>query len=153
MVNLPQRKNIRLRNYDYSSNGFYFVTICSHQGKLHLLSYQNLITEVIHSLPTKFSGVDIDYYILMPDHLHIIFILNESKVTLGEVVRFFKASVTKRGKKKLWQRNYYEHIIRNEKTLNKIREYIKNNPLAKKIDFEEIYEKNGFNKLNPYKKM
>lgn len=77
----------------------------------------------------------------MPTHIHTIFILNNVKKTLGEIIRMFKALVTKEtGLTNFWQRNYYEHVIRNEKALLKIREYIQNNPLAEKLKFDQFYK-------------
>jgi REP element-mobilizing transposase RayT len=58
---------------------------------------------------------------------------------LGELIRRFKARVSKESGCKVWQPNYYEHIIRNEKALQKIREYVQNNPIVGKIDFEQFY--------------
>lgn len=77
----------------------------------------------------------------MDDHLHAILILNGSEKTVSELVRQFKALVTLKIKSKdIWQKGFYEHVIRNEKALAKIREYIHNNPLAEKIKFEQFYE-------------
>ena len=87
----------------------------------------------------------------MPDHLHMIFVFSEIKKDLPEIVRTFKALVTRNIKIKFWQRNYYEHVIRNEDALLKIREYIQNNPLIEKIRFEEFY-KDGSDKSDPYRK-
>ena len=87
----------------------------------------------------------------MPTHLHMIFVFKETKKDLPEIVRTFKALVTRNTRLKFWQRNYYEHVIRDEKALNKIRKYIQNNPLAEKIEFENFY-KDGSDKSDPYKK-
>ena len=87
----------------------------------------------------------------MPDHLHMIFVFNEIKKDLSEIIRTFKALVTKNTRIKFWQRNYYEHVIRNEDALLKIREYIQNNPLVESIKFKEFY-KNGSDESDPYRK-
>jgi REP element-mobilizing transposase RayT len=138
---LPKRKNIRLKGYDYSSDGYYFVTICTHNKKPIIDKTNKSIEGTLRELPERFSGVSIDYYVIMPSHLHIIFVLQESKIPLWEVIRTFKALVSKRtGVKDFWQRGYYEHVIRNEKALFKIRAYIQNNPLAEKLKFEQFYE-------------
>ena len=81
----------------------------------------------------------------------MIFVFKETKKDLPEIVRTFKALVTRNTRLKFWQRNYYEHVIRDEKALNKIRKYIQNNPLAEKIEFENFY-KDGSDKSDPYKK-
>ena len=147
---LPKRKNIRLKSYDYKSNGYYFVTICTHKGKPNIRLYREVVERILLSLPERFSGVRIDWYTLMPTHLHVIVIFYGMKEGLPEVVRTFKALVTRNTGVKFWQRNYYEHVIRNEAALLKIREYIKNNPLAERIRFEEFYE-SGSDKSDPYK--
>ncbi len=81
----------------------------------------------------------------------MIFIFNETKKDLSEIIRTFKALVTRNTRMKFWQRNYYEHVIRNENALLKIREYIQNNPLAENIKFEEFY-KDGSDESDPYRK-
>lgn len=132
-------KSIRLRHYDYSRDGYYFVTICTNYQRPYLSELRDNIRENIQNL-NEIDGVEIDYFIVMPTHIHIIVILRECKLTLGEIVRRFKASSSRKAGFKLWQPNYYEHVIRNEKTLLKIREYIQNNPLKQSIDFEQIYK-------------
>ena len=85
------------------------------------------------------KGVSLDQFVVMPDHLHMIIILDECDLRLGEIVRRFKAKVSKQVTEKIWQPNYYEPVIRDEKALNKIRNYILNNPLVAEIDFEQFY--------------
>ncbi len=148
---LPKRKEIRLKNYDYKSNGYYFITICTYRGKPYIKKYEEMIDKILLSLPERFSGLKIDWYILMPTHLHMIFVFNETKKYLSEIIRTFKALVTRNTKMKFWQRNYYEHVIRNENALLKIREYIQNNPLVERIKLEEFY-KDGSDESDPYKK-
>ena len=146
---LPKRKEIRLKSYDYSSDGYYFVTICTHRWKPNIRRYREAVKRILLSLPERFSGLKIDWYVLMPTHLHVIFVFDGMKEGLPEVVRIFKALVTRNAGVKFWQRNYYEHVIRNENALFKIREYIENNPLAERIRFEEFYE-SGSDKSDPY---
>jgi len=85
------------------------------------------------------SGVLVDYYVIMSNHVHIIIKLENCSFKLGEVVRRFKATASKKVGTKLWQPNYYEHVIRNEDALHKIRQYIMDNPEKEKIKFEEFY--------------
>ena len=101
--------------------------------KHNIARYRELTEKILHHLPKIFSGLSIDYFVLMPSHLHIIFVFQNVRdrfarpVSLGEVVRTYKALVTKETKiKNFWQRNYYEHVIRNEEALLKIRGYIQN---------------------------
>ena len=94
----------------------------------------------LNDLIDKTPGLSLDYFVIMPNHVHIIFILKQCLLPLGEVVRRFKAKVSHKFKMFIWQPNYYEHVIRNEKALNRIREYVVNNPQAEEIDFEQFYK-------------
>jgi putative transposase len=154
MNNLPKRKEIRLKDYDYSSNGYYFVTICTNNKQPFIKKHRKEIERTLLSLPVKFPGLTLDYYCLMSTHLHIILILDKVKVTLSQIVRAFKALITKITREKsLWQRNYYEHVIRTEQALSKIREYIQNNPLAERIKFEQFYETGSMSRSHGLQKM
>ena len=132
-------KNVRLKHYDYSRNGYYFVTVCTNYRRPHLAKLNSEINSAVQKL-NEIEGVKVDYYAILPSHVHLILILNECEVHLGEIVRRFKASTSKETGMKLWQPNYYEHVIRNEQALFKIREYIINNPLKERIQFEQFYE-------------
>ncbi|OGU58116.1 MAG: hypothetical protein A2X64_05615 [Ignavibacteria bacterium GWF2_33_9] len=157
------RKSIRLKEYDYSRGGYYFVTICTSklmnlfgeivEGEIKLNEAGTIVEKCIKDMQVHFPSVSIDYYCIMPNHLHLIIILNEAlsvgvqnfeplqnqfqtiiPYSLGSVVKGLKIGVTKwfRQKspnQKVWQRNYYEHVIRNDKDLYEIRKYIQNNPL------------------------
>lgn len=131
-------KNIRLKKYDYSSNGSYFITLCTYYKQQYLVSHKELIEKEIKQL-NMFKGVCVDCYCIMPNHLHIILDFCNCSFILGEIIRKFKASTSRQAHIKLWQPNYYEHIIRNEKALFKIREYIQNNPLDEKFDLKKFY--------------
>jgi putative transposase len=134
------RKSVRLRNYNYASNGFYFVTICTTMRKPLLDIYKCRAEEILLSLPERFRGVQIDYYKFGKDHLHIIFIFDNADVKLSQVVRTYKALVTKTIRyKNFWEWNYYEHVIRNEKALYNIRKYIDEHSLKEEINWKEIY--------------
>lgn len=164
MKKLPFRKNIRLKHYDYKQDGYYFVTVVT-RNKLPLLkNFRKEIEEYIKlKLPKFIHGLTIDYFVVMDNHIHIIFILENCNKVLGQIVRAMKYGITKiiaaglpscnnnvavrlpshnvaTVIKAIWQWNYFEHIIRNEKALSKIREYIQNNPDALKIRFEEFYK-------------
>jgi len=152
------RKSIRLKNYDYSQSGLYFVTICTQNREcifgniinnnvgvgrdrpisMILNQYGKIIENVWESLP---HSVELDVFQIMPNHVHFILhiVLGASRrapTTLGFIVGMFKTECTKQINKlrntpgqKIFQRNYYEHIIQNENELIKIRQYIKTNPL------------------------
>jgi len=135
-------KNIRLRNYDYSSNGFYFVTICTDYRKPYLVGEnKNVVARFIERLPEKINGVRLDYYQIMPTHFHLILILENCKLKLSEIIRRLKAMVKKQIGFNLWQPNYHEHVIRNEEALTKIRKYIQDNPSVEKIELGRFYKK------------
>ena len=135
---MKQIKNIRLSDYDYSQNGYYFVTVCGRLNEPIFEKNKMIIENCIKSLE-EINGVSIDYYIIMSNHVHIIIIFENCEMMLGEIVRRFKATASRKAGMKLWQPNYYEHVIRNEEAMHKIREYIVNNPEVEKIRFEEFY--------------
>lgn len=151
----------RLADWDYSSAGYYFVTICTQNRACHfgniVQSSMNLspIGEIAYKywedIPKHFDDVSIDQFIIMPNHIHGIIIISEPTVetrhavslqkqtfgnpipnSLPTIIRSYKSAVTKWCNENdhtfLWQRNYHEHIIRNEKELDRIRGYIINNP-------------------------
>ncbi|HEU65779.1 MAG TPA: transposase [Chloroflexi bacterium] len=128
-------KDIRLKDYDYSSDGFYFVTICTNYRKPYLTGKsKEIVAQFIEQLPYKISGVKVDYYQIMPSHIHLILVLEECQLRLSEIVRRLKAITTKQVRFKLWQPNYYEHVIRDDKALTKVRGYIQNNPLKERLE-------------------
>ena len=145
------RQSIRLRDYNYSQEGAYFVTICVQDRRLLFgsiinnevsLNENGLLAQLMwHQLTERFPGTLLDEYVLMPNHLHGILILpprqapEEKHLALGEIVRAFKAVTTHRIRQNgqsdfAWQRNYFEHIVRDEKDLDRIRQYIVNNPVC-----------------------
>jgi putative transposase len=209
-----QRKSIRLSEYEYSFPNWYFITICTHErrnlfgniknGKMILNELGNVVEEEWMRTKELRKNVDQDYYVIMPNHLHGIIIIEQSiengrgelnspakdnsgriqyaptnkfkspsktiddvgatrrvaqnkedraiqriaptkqtliQNSLGSIIGQFKSKVTKRLREisgnsdlKIWQRNYYEHIIRNEIDLQNIRKYITLNPLKWEID-------------------
>ena len=136
--NLPQRKNIRLKYYDYSTEGLYFVTICIKDrveilGKIkdnniRLTKEGSIAKNNIRNIDKIFEGVLIDEYIIMPNHIHMIISLDgQNEVTLSRIVKQYKGVVTKQIGFSIWQKLYYENVIRNEKEYYIIKEYIQNN--------------------------
>ncbi|HEY4686923.1 MAG TPA: transposase, partial [Candidatus Subteraquimicrobiales bacterium] len=125
------QRDMRLKSYDYQTNGAYFVTICTDFKKKFISRKEKIILEKeLRNLENRFAGVTIDYFAIMNNHLHIIFLFDEANINLPRVIQAFKSLTTLKLKqngftgKVFWQRNYYEHVIRSEKTLEKIREYI-----------------------------
>jgi len=106
--------------------------------------YKIIIEEELNGLAIRFSGLKIDYYILMQDHLHLIIFLHNSSVAIPIIIQAFKSLTTLRIKKsgyilsRFWQPNYYEHVIRNEKALYKIRKYIVENPLVEQFNWKDF---------------
>ena len=164
--NLHHRRSIRLKGYDYTQPGAYFVTIVSDQRKELFGKVINdemrlsSLGEIIHAEWLRSIGIrkeiqlHADEFVIMPNHIHgIVWIAtvgadgirpieecaptnlstNRSSRSLGGFIAGFKASVTSRARRELnitniWQRNYYEHIVRNEGELQKIWDYIDSNP-------------------------
>jgi len=143
----PRRRSLRLPSYDYSQAGAYFITVCTHNrivlfgevidDDVRLNEFGILVKQTWDSLPMHYGGIDLDAFIIMPNHVHGIIILADEPETrrgIREIVRGFKTFSARRvneraGKRgALWQRGYYEYVIRNEKALNRIRDYIANNP-------------------------
>jgi REP-associated tyrosine transposase len=187
------RQSIRLRGYDYSQSGAYFVTICTQNKKCFFGNMVNdkmvlndagqMVNIIWNELPINYQGVNIDEFQIMPNHVHGIIVLDNGQargpaptngqprgcdngqpqkfdkgqprgvaptagLSLPDVVHRFKSLTTARyrhGVKqkqwppfpgKLWQRNYYEHIVRDENELNDIRRYIMDNPKKWDLDRE-----------------
>ncbi len=179
------RQSIRLEGYDYSQNGAYFVTICTYKkqclfgditnSKMELSEIGAITNKCWNEIPDHFPNVLLDYFVVMPNHIHGIInivgakhshLASTNKVnplpvnasplqplqpcgtdkgSLGAIIQNFKSVTTRKVNKvleqqgmPLWQRNYYEHVIRNEDDLNDIREYIINNPLKWALDKENM---------------
>lgn len=135
-------KNIRLRNHDYSTNGYYFVTVLTNYRRPYLTkNLYKLVNVTIQEL-NELEGVKVDYAVVMSNHIHLILILNNSPLKLGEIVRRLKAKTSQKTGLKLWQPNYYEHVIRHDQALSRIRQYVINNPHAEQIEFRDFYDSN-----------
>jgi len=154
---IKQRKQIRLKKYDYSDASWYFVTICTQNreclfGKIIVRATRGspsyiklnetggIVKNIWKSLPNHHS-MELDEFVVMPNHIHfIIRLINKGgsrpAPTLGTVIGLFKSECTKQIRTFInnpqfivWQRSYYDHIIRNEKEFCRIRQYIKDNPM------------------------
>jgi REP element-mobilizing transposase RayT len=161
---LHHRRSLRLKGYDYSQAGAYFVTICTQNrectfggvddGELRLNDAGRVVWSVWDELPPRFPGLELDAFVVMPNHVHGIIVIVGAGLalpcqkgagymgkgaasgapTVEGAIRAFKSlpavhvnRLTKRTGP-LWQRNYYDHIIRDEDNLNSIRQYILDNP-------------------------
>lgn len=157
--NTPKkRKQIRLKEYDYSTPGYYFITICTQNRKeilskilinsknehysvgancvrpqIQLSNIGKILNEEISKIPNIYENVTLDEYVIMPNHIHIIIGINYRRTqfapTISQIIKQYKGSITKKLGYSIWQKSFYEHIIRNEKEYYKIIEYIRNNPI------------------------
>jgi REP element-mobilizing transposase RayT len=158
----PKRKSPRLQGYDYGQAGAYFATICVQDrrflfghvsnAELVLSPAGHMVAEWWQRLPSKYADVEIDHWVVMPNHFHGIVItgqglpINHMGSPLPTVIGWFKTMATnaylrdikERGWEsytgKLWQRSFHDHIIRSEDALNRIREYVLNNPVHWQAD-------------------
>ncbi len=163
---LPKRKQNRLNGYDYSTEGYYFITLCV-QNKNHLFKIEKdsvgndlcvvpptqnkIIHKWLKETENKFN-IKFDKYVIMPNHIHLIAIITERHIgrSLQDAMRWFKTMTTneyikevKNGNlksfdRKLWQKSYYDHIIRGEEDYQEIWQYIENNPA--KWEEDEFYK-------------
>ncbi len=163
-----RRKLRRLRHYDYSQCGAYFITICVEDreclfgniidGEMQLNDAGRMIKALWNELPKCCSGSEIDEFVIMPNHFHGIIVLNECvgaihesplrmtvterrNMAIPKIVGRFKMTASKRINQlrktpgaTVWQRNYWERMIRNEIELDALRKYIANNPLQWHLD-------------------
>ena len=170
---LPKRRTIRLQEYDYSQSGYYFVTICAKNRRClfgeivanaetpHFTPTLSNIGEIVKecwlNIPIHYPNVLLDQYVIMPNHVHGIIIIDYPREkwgqnitsknrfqhllsgSLGAVIRGFKIGVTKwclqnTPYRNIWQRNFYEHVIRNDQSHAILQEYIANNPCNWHVD-------------------
>ena len=141
-------KNVRLKHYDYHI-GWFFVTNKTYFGQKYFVDdLYKLVKEELIELVEKTKGVGLDYFQIMANHIHVILIFEQAEIALPEFWRRFKAITSFKTRKNgftgktLWQKNYFEHVIRNEEALDKIREYIRNNPYIEDFPFKEVYGEN-----------
>ena len=160
-INRPHRRSIRLKEYDYSQAGEYFVTICTHDhecmfgeiinGEMRLNAIGKIVNEEWLRTTRIRPGIELDVFVLMPNHIHgIIVIKDESPISnvgthscaslqrkprsLGSIIAGFKSATTKRINEMrhtpsfpVWQKRFYDRIIRSDKVLVNIRGYISHN--------------------------
>jgi putative transposase len=159
----PHHRSLRLPGYDYSQDGAYFVTVCTNHrislfGSIHagLFTHNEAGTEMEHlwqTLPARFPQVELDGFVIMPNHIHGILFFQSSQsgsASLSRVVGAFKSLSTLaygRGVRqqgwppfdgRLWQASFYEHVIRSEEALQRIRSYVQENPAQWEHDRENV---------------
>lgn len=157
-MELEKRKPLRLKGQDYSQAGYYFVTICVKERKhllgrcvgadvligpqIELSQYGKTVEDILSQMP------NVDQHVVMPNHIHVIFAIpaqteeangpmRTSAPTIPGLVRYLKRMVTQQCGQPIWQRSYYDHIIRNEADYLRIWDYIDTNPA--KWEEDEYY--------------
>ena len=164
VMDYPKRKHPRLKTYDYSENGFYFITLCTKNranllgtvladpqnpdktefgmAQVRLTKYGEICRSFLEQISCAYDGVFVDCYIIMPDHIHLLLQLDDSACTGGQgsgrptvqrILHAFKRLTSREANRDLWQRSFYEHIVRNEIDLAETRNYILGNPMKQAI--------------------
>ena len=143
--NNKTRKNPRLKEFDYATCGYYFITICTKEkkhflgeirsSKMNLNRVGKLAESALQCIPEVYENIEIDKYVVMPNHIHMIIIIrNKTNVTISRIIKQYKETITKKAEVKIWQRSYYDHIIRDEKDYFRIWQYIDENILKWSLD-------------------
>ena len=152
-MDLPKRKHPRLRNYDYSQNGAYFITLCTRDGacilsrvvgpdaligpEVALSEYGEIVDAVIRNTNYSYNNITVDNYVIMPNHVHILLLIYDdtssgpmgaSGPTISVVIRAIKALTTRQIGQSIWQSKFHDHIIRDEQDYLDHWQYIDNNP-------------------------
>lgn len=143
-MNHPERKPTRIPHYDYATPNYYFVTICTHEKQSlfgtveHLNGYGQIAAELLLKIPEHFPHAVVDKFVVMPNHIHAILVLRETVQERGHslpvIMGQYKAAVSKHIRKslpsrKIWQKSYFDRIIRNEQGYREAWRYIDENPL------------------------
>lgn len=146
MLPTSRRKTIRLPEFDYAQPALYFVTVCAadraclfgsiSDGSMTPNALGQIVADAWRDLPVRFREVSLDAFVLMPNHIHgVIQICEPMQRGLAEVVSAFKSITARRinelrrvTAKPVWQRGFYEHVVRNEAELDRIRAYVDHNP-------------------------
>ncbi len=149
-MELPKRKSIRLKDYDYSQNGVYFVTICVQKKEcllgtivgavigrpiVQLNEYGEITKTAVEQILLHYEKVVLDKYVIMPNHIHLILSISNTNdgrpltaPTLSWIVNQLKGTISKKIGFSIFQKSFHDHIIRDEKEYQKIWEYIDTNP-------------------------
>ena len=163
---MKERKLNRLKDYNYSQDGYYFVTICTKdrkeffgrvkEEKMNLNNYGEIVNQCWYELPKHYLNCSLDSFVIMPNHFHGIIVINNKNIVgngfkpfpthgLSEIIRGFKTFSSRKINEKItdvskfqWQKSFYDHVIRNEKSQNNLREYIMYNPMKWELDIENI---------------
>ena len=158
-MDLPQRKHPRLKSYDYSTPGAYFITICT-QNKKCLLSQivgrglapaETVLTacgqvakQQLLMIPSRYPGTAIEHFVIMPNHIHLLLRVCADEYgrplvapTMSRVVKQLKGVVSKQAGISIWQKSFHDHIIRNREDYEEHSRYIYENPM--RWYYDELY--------------
>ena len=145
-MELPTRKANRLPDYDYSTANAYFITICANDrknlfwqpvgattGRPQLSVCGRIILQNIQLIYRHYPAVTVDHYVIMPDHIHLLLQIHAdggrpmTAPTVSRIIKQFKGIVTKQIGRSIWQKGFYDHIIRDENDYFTKRQYIEEN--------------------------
>ena len=143
-----RRKNPRLKNYDYTLSGYYFITLCTkdkinyfgeiRDEKIKLNNLGKFVYNNIKKLEEIYRNIKVDKFVVMPNHIHLIIIMKQKAgFDVSRIIKEYKEWITKKIKKSIWQKSYYDHIIRNKNDYLRIWQYIDQNII--KWNFDKYY--------------
>ena len=145
MDRFPNRKNPRLKNYDYATPNSYFITVCTCEKKCifwddgALNKFGTIVFHGIMDIPKHFPNNSVDKFVVMPNHLHMLLTVHPGGASVSTVVGSLKAHVSRQihgicPEMKVWQPSFHDHGIRGQWDFDRIWEYIENNPFRWKED-------------------
>ena len=150
-MELPKRKPNRLTQFHYNSPGAYFITICTqnrkklfwtHAGAMidrpqnaPLTNLGQIVHRCIGDIPRHYPAITVDHFVIMPDHIHLLLQIHTdphgrsiTAPTISTAIRLFKGTVSKQAGFPIWQKGYYDHVIRSERDYQDAWNYIEGNP-------------------------
>ena len=148
ITELPKRKQNRLTNYNYSTPNAYFITICTNKRQnlfwndvgatigrpqdVPLTQYGKIVQEAINAIPVRYSAISVDHYVIMPNHIHLLLQIHNDAfgqpMTVSTVINQLKGAVSKSAGFSVWQKGFYDHVIRGDADYNEVWTYIEGNP-------------------------
>ena len=150
-MEFPKRKRNRLTEYDYSTPNAYFITVCTDNRKnlfwkavgavsdrpknVTLTDLGTVVRRRIEDIPKHYPTISVDHYVIMPNHIHLLLQIHSDSngrsvtaPTISTAVRLMKGAVSKQAGFSVWQKGFYDHVIRNENDYRDIWNYIEDNP-------------------------
>ena len=147
----PKRKQNRLTEYDYSSPNAYFITICTHNRKnlfwtnttelinspedVPLSNLGIIVSQAILNIPKRYPAITVDHTVIMPNHIHLLLQINTdvdgrpmAAPTISTVINQTKGAISKKAGFSVWQKGFYDHVIRGDRDYMDILNYIEGNP-------------------------